>query len=168
MSAYQDTTNLAENRLGVIGMEFDLSSARVEKLIIHKVGNKSRDEGFSLSKKEADFNSDIESIFLRSYLRATLKEGQLFGFWHESDLKFNEICSYFNAAILGEIGFLEASVNIAKHLYSSSIHPNISAGDLFVVSFSNLVIDGNVTTGLGVFKTESREAYFNVEELGIL
>jgi hypothetical protein len=38
----------------------------------------------------------------------------------------------------GELDFLTVSQRIAKHLYARSQHPNISAGDLFVILFSGL------------------------------
>lgn len=146
-------------------MQFDISSAKLEKLVIHRVGNKSRDEGFHLSQVEADISQEVESILLRNYLGATLKENNVFGFWHESDLKFNEVYAFSNAMLMGESKFLETSVSIAKHLYGSSLHPNIAAGDLFVVLFTNISIDGNISSALGIFKTEAKEAYFSVEEL---
>lgn len=46
----------------------DISSARIIKLIVHRIGNKLRDEGFTLSDQEAVRTPTLDDLLLKSYL----------------------------------------------------------------------------------------------------
>src|SRR5690606_5275595 len=56
-----------------------------------------------------------------------------------------------------------SSVNIAKQLFEVSIHPNIKPGDLFVVKFSNIHLEGSNTETLGIFKSENRHSFLKLD-----
>lgn len=85
----------------------DISSAKVTKLIVHRIGNKLRDEGFTLSEHEIDHASTLDDLLLRNYLSAGIKQGELYDFYHESDLSLNVInhfstpqgCPFFTALL---------------------------------------------------------------------
>lgn len=145
-------------------MLFDISSATVKKLVIHKVGNRSREEGVSLSTQESTADDSVKSILLRNYLGATLKENSIYNFHHSTDIKFNEVYNYSSEALISEAGFIDSSSKIAKHLYASTLHPNVAAGDLFVVLFEGIKYDQRIGNALGIFKTETKESYLNIEE----
>jgi hypothetical protein len=58
------------------------------------------------------------------------------------------------------------SINIAKHLYELSIHPNIKNGDLFVVYFPKINLDNTDVEAVGIFKSENQQSFLKVEEQG--
>lgn len=143
-------------------MDFD--SARVAKLIVHRVGNRLREEGTRLSSDCIDAGSDVNTILVDDYLRGTLKGGERYAFTHESTLELNDARCFATQALADDAVFAESSRAIARHLYSKSTHPNIVGGDLFVVLFQ---LEGGNHDGdfvLGLFKTEVKERFLVVDD----
>lgn len=56
----------------------------------------------------------------------------------------------------------EISVKIAEHLYSVTSHPNISGGDFIIILFSNIFVNADVISALGIFKVESKDDYLDI------
>lgn len=143
-------------------MDFD--SARVVKLIVHRVGNRVREEGARLSSDSIDAGPDVNAILVDDYLRGTLKGGEHYVFAHESTLELNDVRRFATEALTDGKAFEEASRAIARHLYSKSIHPSVVGGDLFVVLFQ---VKGGTHDGefvLGLFKTEVTERFLVVDD----
>lgn len=143
-------------------MDFD--SARVVKLIVHRVGNRLREEGTRLSSYCIDAGSDVNTILVDDYFRGTLKGGERYAFTHESTLELNDVRCFATQALADDAAFAESSRAIARHLYSKSTHPSIVGGDLFVVLFQ---LEGGNQDGdfvLGLFKTEVTERFLVVDD----
>lgn len=144
--------------------EMDIDSARVVKLIVHRVGNRIREEGTRLSGDAIDAGPDVDAILVDHYLRGTLDGGELYAFTHESTLDLNEVRRFAMGALADEGTFAEASRAIARHLYSKSTHPGVAGGDLFTVLFE---LQGGPHDGvrvLGLFKTEVTERFLVVDD----
>ena len=62
--------------------------------------------------------------------------------------------------------FHENSINLARHLYELSAHPQIKSGDLFVAYISDLEVDGELTDAIGIFKSENRQAFLKIDHSG--
>ena len=62
--------------------------------------------------------------------------------------------------------FHENSVNVARHLYELSVHPQIKSGDLFVARISDMDVDGELTDAIGIFKSENRQAFLKLDNTG--
>lgn len=58
-----------------------------------------------------------------------------------------------------ESHFLDDSISILKHLYSESTHPNIKSGDLWIFHVENVIVDGDMTNAIGIFKVENKEIF---------
>ncbi|MDB5087931.1 MAG: hypothetical protein JWR09_1925, partial [Mucilaginibacter sp.] len=58
--------------------------------------------------------------------------------------------------------FHEASELIAKFLFKVTTHPNIKGGELYVVYFNKVQIEGNLLDAIGIFKSENKETYLKV------
>ena len=140
---------------------FSFKEAQLEQLAIHHVGNSSDEEGMQLSNELVTVDADITSL-LKSYFLKPFKEQGLFTFHHESDINLNEIFHYASAIFDDPDSLFLQSVNIAKHLYESSSHPNIKPGELYVTYFDECIINGEVVEVLGLFKSESKEQYIKV------
>lgn len=139
---------------------------RVESLIVHRVGNKARDEGLMLSDSPATVDEPVAGLILDGYLKGVASDKKRFQFFHESELRLNEIYHYTRQFFAGELDFLEVSRRIARHLYARSQHPNISAGDLFVILFSGMDDDNQPERALGIFKSEIRDDFLTLTEAG--
>ena len=140
---------------------FSFKEAQLEQLAIHYIGNAADDQGMQLSKELVTVDTDITSL-LKSYFLKPFKEQGLYTFHHESDINLNEIFHYASAIFDDPDSLFLQSVNIAKHLYESSSHPNIKPGELYITYFDECIINGEVVEVLGLFKSESKEKYIKV------
>lgn len=142
----------------------DISTALVTNAIVHRVGNRVREEGYSLSSQEIKRSKDIDDIFLRHYLSPLVRRNEFYSFYHESDLGLNAI-HHFTAQIFKDTpAFYEQSHNIAKHLYSASNHPKISGGELIIILFSGVIVDGIACNALGIYRIETKDSYLDVSD----
>jgi len=142
----------------------DISSARVGKLIVHRIGNKIRDEGYQLSSQSMPMSSTLEDLLLRSYLSPVLLNGAAYDFHHDSDISLNEVRHFSRLIFSDGSTFTDNSKSIAKHLYSSSTHPNVGGGELIVVLFEDIRTDAGTEQGLGLFRIEAKDDFLDIEE----
>lgn len=135
--------------------------ATIDKLVIHVTGNKSREEGIRFSKSPVVLSESIKELLARYFL-SPFGKNEYFNLHHEADLNLNEVF-HFCGAIFDDPGsFYLNSVNLANHLYNSSVHPKVKAGEFYIAYLSNLIIDGEETDAIGLFKSESRETFLKV------
>src|SRR6266568_6857145 len=116
----------------------DVSSAKVTKLIVHRIGNKLRDEGFILSEHEAELTESLKDLLLKNYLGQGIRQGDSYDFYHESDLALNVVHHYSELVFNNPSTFVKCSKSIAKHLYSASTHPNIGGGEFILILFDDI------------------------------
>lgn len=142
----------------------DIGATFLQKLIVHRVGNRAREEGTSLSARASEVSEEVASIVVRNYFVGASDGGAHYQFHHESDLTLNEVRSFANQIFVDEGRFADASRAIAKHLYSKSTHPSIPGGDLFVVLFHIGDSEKANSKVLGIFKTELKESFLVVDD----
>lgn len=142
----------------------DISSAEIAKIIVHRVGNRIREEGYSLSNQEVKRTKDIDDTFLRHYLAPLVRSNDIYGFYHESDIGLNAVYHFTNQVFAEPSSFSEQSQNIAKHLYSASTHPKISSGELIIIFFTGLIVDGVTCDALGIYRIEMKDSYLDVDD----
>ena len=140
------------------------TEARLETLSIHRVGNKILDEKYKLSKAPVTIADDtLNDLLLQFFLTPFEKVNELYNFTHTSkQLTLNEIYAYSAEIFDNPDRFHEQSENIAKHLYNVSNHPKIKEGELYVASFSNVQLNGEVFNAIGIFKNENKATYLKV------
>jgi len=143
-----------------------IEESKVDRLAVHRVGNPSRGEPLQLSDRTPTVDEAVSALLLSGYLKGIVSDKKKYQFFHETDLKLNEIYHYTRQFFNGEIDFLAVSQRIARHLYARSQHPNISAGDLFVILFDGLSDGDRNVRAIGVFKAEIRDDYLTVIESG--
>jgi hypothetical protein len=140
----------------------EIGLAQLDRLVAHHVGNRTREEGITLSNSEPVLTRGISDIILRDYLGRVKGSAKDFTFYHESDVGLNEILVYVNEIFHDTHNFLHVAEKIARHLYSKTTHPNVAGGDLFVMLFSGIKVGDKETRAIGLFKAESREKYLSV------
>ncbi len=140
----------------------NFKEAELEKLIIHKVGNKADHEPLKCSKNHMRLDEDLNLLLKKFFLRP-FKEEKYYNFVHSTDLNLNEVYHYAGKFFEDKSTFLEQSVNIATQLYQASDHPKIKAGELYVVYFDQIQMDEErYAEGLGIFKSENKDTYIKV------
>jgi hypothetical protein len=141
---------------------FDFTGANIDKLIIHGVGNKLKEDALILSQQCINISSDSLYSLLGKYFFQRFKDNGLFSFGHETDLGFNEIYQYVKSIFDDSKSFEINSQNIAKHLYEVSTHPNIKTGELFIAYIKGIVLNESTYDAIGIFKTENKEAFLKI------
>lgn len=139
----------------------------IESLSIHYVGNKSKNELCIFSEKPLFLlDEHLPSLVLEYFIKPFEKMQESFSFSHSATVELNEIFHYAKAIFHNEINFHEASIGIAKHLYNISTHPNIKPGEIYLVHFKNVLVDGVEREAIGIFKSETKEPYLKVQNDG--
>jgi len=137
------------------------TSATAVGLVLAKVGHPQRDEPLQTSKevfKIAEEDQEpLAAIFLKSFKNLTAHR-----FSHHSSLEQHEMNAYTAAIFAADDGLLEKGCDIAKRLYAKSNHPNIKSGDLCISLIKNIEIDGEVTQGLCILKSESVVPFLSI------
>jgi hypothetical protein len=142
----------------------DTSSAEVQKIIVHRVGNRTREEGYTLSTQEVNKTKYLGDLLLRHYLLPLANAKEAYNFYHESDIELNAIDRFAKQIFLEPSTFKGQSQNIAKHLYSASTHSKIVGGELIVILFKGLIVDGSNRDALGIYRIETRDSYLDVKD----
>lgn len=138
---------------------------KIKSCIVHLVGNKSADQGMTLSNEAINLDDDTGKI-LEKYILGQVTTDDYFEFWHESELALNELFSYAKRCFADNEEFIDVSKLIARHLYFCSTHPKIKDGELCVVLFRNVIIDGVTCEALGIFKSENKDTFLKMVSKG--
>ncbi|HRP88822.1 MAG TPA: nucleoid-associated protein [Edaphocola sp.] len=138
-------------------------SGNLQELIIHKVGNKSLDENLILTNTKTDLDEELIAI-LNTYFFSSFKNEERYKFHHEFDINLNEVFSCISKIFEDVSCLQEQSENIAKHLYEKSEHPNIKPGELYIGYFTACLVDGVATDAIGIFKSENRDTFLDVQQ----
>ncbi len=137
------------------------TSATAIGLVLAKVGHPQRDEPLQTSKevfKIAEEDQEtLSAIFLKPFKNLTAHR-----FSHHSSLDQHEMNAYSAAIFASDEGLLEKGCDIAKRLYAKSNHPNIKSGDLCISLIKNIDIDGELTQGLCILKSESVVPFLSI------
>lgn len=139
---------------------FDFSSVRIQNMVIHKVGNKLRDEGVFVSPNVYDMkDSNVEELLLKYFL-SPFKDSALYNFDVDLSNLYLSVSRIFSSH--GE--FYDESVKILNHLYNKSSHPQIRGGEFYMVHFVDCIINDCRTDAIGIFKTEKKETYLKITQ----
>ncbi len=141
----------------------DLSRAALQKLIIHKVGNRLMEQRVVLSDEPADLavQPDLPEV-LRTYFLSAFREPVFYQFHHVSSLDLNEVYTIASSLFESRRNFVKKSKDIANILYGYSDHPKIKEGELYIAYFHECIIKNETTDAIGIFKSENREHYLKV------
>jgi hypothetical protein len=142
----------------------NFSNIILEKMAIHKVGNKSKAEKNFFSEVLYKPSASIEDKLLKYFLSPFKKLEETYQFnspENDTNTRFNLSKSFFST----KDNFLEISQRISRHLYDQSKHQNIKSGDVFVVHFSELLYGEEMVEAIGVFKCERKNEFMQVNDV---
>lgn len=142
----------------------DLSQANLENLVVHKVGNKSREEGIVISESLYQFENEAVKDSLFSYFAKSVESEEFYRFSHAEDLNLNEIYTYAKNIFEDQDLLYEQSISILKHLYEQASHPKIKEGELFVAYLTDCLIEDELVDAIGIFKAEKKDRYLTLQE----
>ncbi|MGE5475527.1 MAG: nucleoid-associated protein [Bacteroidales bacterium] len=142
----------------------DISSTRIKHLIVHRIGNKIREEGCHLSHGETSRSESVDALILRHYLSPAARSGDFYEFHHESDINLNVVRHYCTLIFANNSSFATHSGAIGKHLYASSSHPNIIGGELIVCLFDDVRVGTHSGQAIGLFRIEGKSSFLDTVE----
>ena len=145
-------------------MEINFNSAILQNISIHYIGCKLQDENLMVSDSELELDDETSEKLTQTMLPRFEKVFDEFHFFHSSSLEFNEVYSFVSKIFDSRTDFHSISTQIAQHLYDSSEHPKIQAGELYVCYFDNIILGSRSIDAIGIFKTESKADFFQLNQ----
>lgn len=141
----------------------DSQIARLEKLMIHYVGNKTKLDDILVSDHPTELDDDTTKILRDQFLNRFKYNEEYHAFAHPSSLQFNEVYQYCQSVFTDTTSFEEASDEIARHLYQQSVHPKVKGGELYVCLFEGLPVESRNYKAIGIFKTETKSLFLQTK-----
>ena len=143
----------------------NLFNTQIESLSIHKVNNKSRNEGVYMSDEETKIPDEANPILKEYFFKPFReKEENYYQFAHDVDLEYNEIYNIANRIFSNPLNIHNESKNIARFLYDISAHPHIKSGEVYVTYLTNVSIDNKQVDAIGIFKSELKADFLQFEQ----
>lgn len=140
----------------------DFTEIELKQLVTHHVGNKLRDEKFSLSDEATSIEEETKN-FLLKYFLLPVKPEEFYAFTHSVDLRMNDVYKVIENSFSNPKKFIQHSQSVAKLLYEQSMHPKIREGELNVVLFSNVVLGDEIVDAIGIFKSETNVPFLKMK-----
>ncbi len=142
------------------------TEADINKLSIHKTGNKLLNEPLTLSEQPLQITDDIlNQLLMQYFVQPFEKINELYRLHHPAgNIELNEVYSFATQIFSDAESFHNSSKQLAQQLYNIASHPKIKSGELYVVHFNNLQVEGEMHEALGIFKSEYKEPYLTVEQ----
>ncbi len=140
----------------------NFTQARLTRLVLHRVGNRNREEGTRSGKSEIALSEDLR-LTLQNYFLGSLQTERFYQFAHDVQLDMNEAyayCSYIFEE--PKEAFYPQSLNLMRHLYEQSTHTKIQAGELYVAYFEDCVLEDELVDAIGIFKVETKSQFLQL------
>lgn len=143
----------------------DYTNAVIKKIAIHRVGSKADNEELFLTDAEINIPNDKMHTQLLKLFLSSLANSEVYSFdGATQQFSTNAVAGFVNDTFLKEKNLLANSKRLAKHLYMLTDAYAIKSGFLFVVLFSNLLIDGEQSEAQGIFKLDANSDLLLVDE----
>ncbi len=133
---------------------------KMDKLIVHFVGNKNNGDGVRFSDTLTDFEN-IEKYF-KQLINNNFKSEELYQFYFLPDLELNPMFQFISSIFQKRESFIEQSKNAGRYLYDKSTHPQIKGGELCIFYFKDCQISDEILDCIGIFKSENKDTILKV------
>ncbi|QLE00095.1 nucleoid-associated protein [Galbibacter sp. BG1] len=145
----------------------NLYPTQIESLSIHRIGNKSKEEGTFFSEEPYRLNDEITGLLKEYFFKPFReKEENYYRFDHEVDLEYNELYTMASEIFEDPTSVHKISKSIATYLYDQSNHPHIKSGEVYVTYLSDVNLDNEKINAIGIFKSELKHDFLEFEEKG--
>lgn len=142
----------------------DYTNTDIQKVSVHTVGNKTNGEELHLSKSLLDTAELRVKELLFKFFLNPFENPEFYSFsFTNGDFTLNPIFNFASQIFDNAKSFHKNSINVAKHLYELSIHPQIKSGDLFLAYFTDISIEDEFSDAIGIFKSENRQAFLKLD-----
>ncbi len=135
---------------------------KLDRVIVHKVGNPTRGEQLALSMMPLTLNDELVRSMLVKYFLHHFNEHEQYRFTHISEVDMNEVFHYVQQIFADLNSFSQSSAHIAQFLYNKSTHARVKEGELYVALLHEVPFENDFVTALGIFKSETKEPFLKV------
>lgn len=143
----------------------EYTNSTIDQVSAHKVGNKTNGEELITSKSLLNISDVQLRELLTKFFLSHFSADEFYNFsFTNGDFSLNPIFNFANEIFDSPKSLHKVSVDIAKHLYGVSTHPQIKSGDLFVTYFSQLSVGGKMTDAIGIFKSENKQSFLKLSQ----
>lgn len=143
----------------------NITQLTFRSLVVHRVGNKLRDEGVLLAQQNYSLADEVLRQMLLDYFLSPFKNiVEFFRFTHPINLQHHPLQQWCAAIFDDPEQLFSVSQDIARHLYQQSNHPKISGGELYVTYLSDCLLDDELVNAIGIFKSENKDLYLKPTE----
>ncbi len=137
----------------------DYKGASVKELFFKKIQEETNDHHLTQEEFSPSDEEMLKTIFLKPFTSVT----NTYRFTHDVDLNLNVLYNLSREVKNNEsLGNLHEG--IISHLRTSSRHPNIKEGELFIIRFTDIFMDGMTIDGLGIFKVEKKDPFIETPD----
>ncbi len=137
----------------------DHKGASIKELFFKKIEEESTEHHLVQNEFSPSEEEMLKSIFLKPFGTVT----NTYQFTHNVDLELNVLYNLAREIDANQtIG--DTHEGIVSHLRSSSRHPNIKEGELFIIRFTDIFIDGMTIDALGIFKVEKKDPFIETPD----
>ena len=138
----------------------EYKGATIQELLFQKIKEEDTNGKHLLQTEFAPSEEEtLKKIFLKPFEGASTT----YQFTHSVDLELNVLFQLSRSIQENEtIG--DTYDGIISHLRDSSRHPNIKEGELFIVRFSEIIVDKEIVDGLGIFKIEKKDPFIETPD----
>ena len=140
----------------------DFSNASMNNVILHKAGNKAREEELIISRSELQVSAAVRDL-LRGFFLGHFAEEAFYGFNVNKTEEGNPVFESVKNIFTNSDCFITESQNIATQLFEAGNHPKIKSGDVYVAMFNDIVVDDELVDAVGIFKSESKQDFLKIE-----
>lgn len=143
----------------------DFTKTEIEQLVIHRVGNKQREENNLISETLTSVNAELEELLINYFGKSFLDKSEIHHFVNDIDISYNEMNGISKDIFDDPGNFYNKSVLIIKHLYEQSNHPHIKSGDVFICEFSGVDFHTHQNVAaIGIFKSENKDSFLKLTD----
>jgi hypothetical protein len=143
----------------------NIDEAVIEKLIIHYVGNPSKEEGCYTSAKVAEnLRGEDARVIINQCLKPFKNSTLQYGFTNENDNNAQTVASLSKMIFGSDTNFAFATQSMAQLLFNVSDHPQVKAGNLICIAFDKLRFNEVLYNGIGIFKSESSVPFLQITQ----
>jgi hypothetical protein len=137
----------------------EYKGASVKELFFQKIEEEASDHHLIQNEFSPSEEEMLKSIFLKPFAAAT----NTYQFTHNVDLDLNVL--HKMSVEINQNGQIGESYNgIISHLRTSSRHPNIKEGELFIIRFNDIFLGDKTIDGLGIFKVEKKDPFIETPD----
>ena len=143
----------------------NFNTAKIEEIVLAKVGNPQRGETLKMSKDLCKFDSEDAPVLTFAFLKP-FKNLERYHFHHHADIEMNELFGYMDNVFKDREDFLNQSRKSARLLFEKSQHPNIKSGDLCIAYIDGIQVDGETYEAISIIKSESQVPFLEISDRG--